>query len=764
MTQLTEARALRLSADRAIESAEEDLLAREPFARAVADALMGWAGHESLVVGISGPWGAGKSSVKNMMREHLAKAEAGRRPDVLEFSPWQWSGSDQLAAGFFREVGLALGKKDRHQRNTRLASLWANYAAVLKAGALIARSIESLARYAWIALAILIAAGVFAEPAWLRGTVGVLAAIALIAGLMLEKGGQTVQAIATVFTTRAAATARSLGELKAELSNELSRRDRVLVVIVDDVERLTAHEIPLLFQLVKANANFPNVVYLLLFQQELVEKALEKVAPGGDGRAYLEKIIQVPFALPPAEQSRLDKVLFAGLDSTFDKFVEARFDPNRWGNAYLGALRSYFRTPRDVRRFLNTLAFHASVFRGAGSFEVDPVDLICIETLRNFEPALYGAIARSKELLTEEAEEWIYGKEAEEETRRAVVALVDLVPEERRKGIRELLPQLFPSVGWTLGSVRSRVDDAWFRASRVGHPDVFDRYFLLGTPEGDLSEAELQHLVKLAGDRKGFRGALEGLRSRGLLEVALDRLDSYKQEIPTTKAVSLATALFDIGDDLTHEPWGRYMISPAAYVSRIVSWNLRQEPDLQERRRLLERAIRETGGLHLAVRQVAADETEEGKPRQPDKQVLDDEGWKAMRNLCVARLEAAAADGSLASQPNIGYLLYRWRDWAGPEAPAAFVRQLSQSPGGATRFLEGLTHRVTSIGVGAHIPAVTHQIRLREVEDFIPAEELNTHLPSELDSKLLSESQQQALAAFRAAMDGRDTSEENEVP
>src|SRR5205807_6579293 len=132
------------------------------------------------------------------------------------------------------------------------------------------------------------------------------------------------------------------------------------------------------------------IVYLLLYQREVVERSLERVAPG-EARAYLEKIVQVPFSLPPVERIRVERVLFAGLDALVnaEAAIERRFDQHRWQNLYAGGLRRYFVTLRDVRRFLSTLAFHVSVFRGTGTFEVNPVDLIALETLRVFEPDVY---------------------------------------------------------------------------------------------------------------------------------------------------------------------------------------------------------------------------------------------------------------------------------------------------------------------------------------------------------------------------------------
>ena len=59
--------------DRPIESAAEDRLERAGFAQQLANRIAAWQGHESLVIGLYGDWGTGKSSVKNLVIEHLAK-------------------------------------------------------------------------------------------------------------------------------------------------------------------------------------------------------------------------------------------------------------------------------------------------------------------------------------------------------------------------------------------------------------------------------------------------------------------------------------------------------------------------------------------------------------------------------------------------------------------------------------------------------------------------------------------------------------------
>ncbi len=79
---------------------------------------------------------------------------------------------------------------------------------------------------------------------------------------------------------------QNLAELKRELSDSLKDLEQPILVVLDDIDRLTSEEIRLLFQLVKANADFPNLVYLLLFQRDIVERSLDS-SPSNNGQEFL---------------------------------------------------------------------------------------------------------------------------------------------------------------------------------------------------------------------------------------------------------------------------------------------------------------------------------------------------------------------------------------------------------------------------------------------------------------------------------------------
>lgn len=114
------------SSDRPINYQSEDLLGRVGFADSLALAIKGWTGNDSLVIALYGPWGSGKSSIKNMVLELLRKAKK-ECPFIVEFTPWQWSGQEQLAEAFFREIGTVLEKADKtkgKKTGCQVAPIW----------------------------------------------------------------------------------------------------------------------------------------------------------------------------------------------------------------------------------------------------------------------------------------------------------------------------------------------------------------------------------------------------------------------------------------------------------------------------------------------------------------------------------------------------------------------------------------------------------------------------------------------------------------
>jgi predicted KAP-like P-loop ATPase len=138
-----------------------------------------------------------------------------------------------------------------------------------------------------------------------------------LSALLSELINSTRMKISDWMAARADAQRRTLEERKQELSGLLKKNDHPILVVIDNIDRLIAMEIQLIFRVVKANLDLSKVSYLLLFQRDIVEGALTEVSSSPSGRNFLDKIVQAGFDMPAVEPQRLQQVLFTELNKIF---------------------------------------------------------------------------------------------------------------------------------------------------------------------------------------------------------------------------------------------------------------------------------------------------------------------------------------------------------------------------------------------------------------------------------------------------------------
>jgi predicted KAP-like P-loop ATPase len=324
----------RYSSDRPIHSDREDQLERSNFARDIANDVAAWHGDDSLVIGLYGGWGCAKTSVKNLVLECLGKRT--EHFPAIEFNPWQFSGTGNIASAFFKELRIALSGADTSNKTQTRADKLDRYAKSLTVGGTTVSEVGRL-----------------------------LSIIGVPGGGIVHELGKGIKKSAAVayegseaLKARALEKEKSIVGLKRELADELSKLPQPLLVVIDDIDRLTTNEILEVFQLVKANADFPKLIYLLLFERSIVSKALDQIS-GGRGDEFLEKIVQVGYHVPHASREAVQKVLFAGLNEILaTPGIDQRWDKHRWSDFYLDGIAGYFQNLRHVYRFLGSFDFH----------------------------------------------------------------------------------------------------------------------------------------------------------------------------------------------------------------------------------------------------------------------------------------------------------------------------------------------------------------------------------------------------------------------
>jgi predicted KAP-like P-loop ATPase len=745
------------SSDSPILSEKEDVLGRKNFSQALAQAIRNWTGQESLVIALYGPWGNGKTSAKNMVLDFLYRGSPSIH--TTDFNPWQLANKPSLSEAFFDELGVALGKGDLGSNTLKKSTLarYRRWAHSLKGGS----DLAHLVRNAFGSILIILGALTIGSAKIGSETAALVLGGLLIFGGILAFISRLIDSLIKLLEAGIDVGSKSIGEIKDELISDLRKRKTPLLVAIDDLDRLTPQELLEIFQLIKANANFPNVTYLILGDRAVLEANVTR-ALGVSGRDYLEKIVQVAFDLPIVDIGIVREVLSKRLESLLSgAAIAAHFYEKRWANIFWSSLHVYFQNLRDVNRFTSALAFQIASFSADGAFEVNPIDLIGLEVIRQFEPDAYKAIRASKDLLTASKRP---DKPMAEVAAKSATAIVEASSENHRDEFRELLRHLFPTIDWALGgsNYASEYGDRWYRDMRVCSSKVFDRYFRLAVSEHELSQAAAQKLLLARTDRIALREELEALNSRGLLNLGFEELGVYQDEVAEQSAKPYITAIFDVADELSDEKRTMFETPAAWRIGFLVRKAVERLSSSEARANILVDAIRETKGLFMAVEFVALIEVE---PDKEDKEpsLLPNAEMELLKGVAVKKIQNAAASGELEQNTRLASLMGLWRKWGKADDVAKYADAITQTHGGTQRLLRSLVVRSMGHESGDYVGTERYYIRRNNIEAIFSMDILNARVKA-LPPEALNDEDRRAIRAFEKAMERRAAGKPDDDP
>jgi len=113
--------------DEPVSSKAEDRFGRAPFATRIAETLANRRDTASLVVGLYGPWGDGKTSTLGFVDESL---RSYKHVVTVRFNPWYFGTQEQLLRGFFATLAEALGRS-LSTRREEIGDLLSKYGGIL---------------------------------------------------------------------------------------------------------------------------------------------------------------------------------------------------------------------------------------------------------------------------------------------------------------------------------------------------------------------------------------------------------------------------------------------------------------------------------------------------------------------------------------------------------------------------------------------------------------------------------------------------------
>ena len=452
-----------ISPDLPIQNVSEDKLNRASFASGLADAIMEHSSASSFTIGLYGEWGSGKTSLINMVLDEIEKRKDNKI--ILRFNPWLCSETNQLISQFFKQLASVLKEyenKDGNKHRITKDSTW--------------QLLDDYADY-WC----------------------ITSAIPVV--------GSAIEAFGSTFSKRIKKKNGDLQKRKNEIVDKLKKTGVRIIVSIDDIDRLSEDEIIAVFQLVKSLADFPNTVYLLSFDYNVVISALAKVQ-NGDGKEYLEKVIQVPFEIPAPDMDDIYRFLFMKLNDILDGISEDKWDTSAWNRLFLYGMKGYIHSIRDVIRFINVFSLKYDMVKN----EVDPVDLLGITCLQVFEPIVYSRLPHHKGTLCGGLES--YSINNHEQKNEEIRTMFDLLTSDSEgicnlDALKQVMVILFPRLSEALhtfnGSGRRYDHRSYLIRHRISVSECFDRYFSLRLEQKSISNESLEKYI--------FEASLDNLLS-----------------------------------------------------------------------------------------------------------------------------------------------------------------------------------------------------------------------------------------------------------
>jgi hypothetical protein len=432
---------------------DPDLLNRLDFANHLANILLLNSNDDCLTMSIEAEWGYGKTSVINLIK--CALNEKDSLPIIIEYNPWLAGQPETLIQDFLLQFSSQLNIKDKSEAALEASKKLIAYSSLFSLAKLVPGT----------------------EP-W-----------ASIIEKIFSKFGNTAKKIAEL---------KKLDLLgrKKQVEEAIRKINHPIIVIIDDIDRLTPSETFQVLRLVKAVADFSGTSFLLAFDPNYLVSVLDKNNIVNSSE-YINKIIQLRVPLPVISDRGMSEIASAELEKLSDRSLTDRFesDQERLSWIYHNYFKQLIKNPRELKRFFNHLRFVLEQIEGQVCFSdlfalslVATKSNLVYEHIKNTPEAYIGKRFTNDALLIDKLQD-IVDRFSDERCKK----LSDFSDRERIL-MQNLLGEIFPllqSGGYSHYGV-SEPDTA----GRVSAPQRLHIAFHYKTPAGYISDQDIINFIQ----------------------------------------------------------------------------------------------------------------------------------------------------------------------------------------------------------------------------------------------------------------------------
>lgn len=486
--------------DNPITKQEQDLLGRTAAARSFVRHVLALDASLGVVVSVFGPWGSGKTSFLNLAQQDLEQ----QKITVVKFNPWFFSGTDQLIDRFFSELSERLQLPGRNLH--KVGDVLSEYGKCLQGKA----------------------------------------------GTILRLGGYHLNR-----------RRGSVADQRDKVISELQTLDKPIIVLLDDVDRLSTGEIREIFKLVRLTGCFPNLVYVVACDRKRVEEALGQT--GLDGRRYLEKIVQHSFNLPETPKEVLDSELITEIGSVrSDVGCTDEIDEQDHADVFPEIILPLIRNMRDVRRYALGLRETLASLDG----KVALIDVLALEAVRLFLPGVFDRLSTCVSNLTVASLPRSISRQLDHQVERAIGS--DQAPEDQyailhkaagselgERVVNALLNRLFPArrLSDSDGNISQQPvsEPAMLAQRRVAHESIL-RLYLERSVDSELHAfQDASDAFERMTDLKAFEEFMASIDPRRL-EAVIERIGDFKSQFRPGHVEVGITSILNLWTKLPRRP------------------------------------------------------------------------------------------------------------------------------------------------------------------------------------------------------------------